>query len=144
VTFWEQGKGDAKNRVILYNCTSGYPVPFKDVCVLDIKILQEKYGDRVKAIGFSGHHLGVAIDAAAYALGAEWFERHFTKDQSWKGTDHAASLDPDGLQRLCSDLKAVSASMTYKTEDILPLEREQRKKLKWGEYNKDRVDKMDE
>ena len=23
VSFWEQGKGDAKNRVVLYNCTSG-------------------------------------------------------------------------------------------------------------------------
>ena len=26
VSFWEEGKGDAKNRLILYNCTSGYPV----------------------------------------------------------------------------------------------------------------------
>lgn len=37
VSFWEQGKGDAKNRVVLYNCTSGYPVPFEDVCLLDIR-----------------------------------------------------------------------------------------------------------
>ena len=34
VSFWEQGEGDAKNRVVLYNCTSGYPVPFEDVCLL--------------------------------------------------------------------------------------------------------------
>merc|ERR1712057_26225 len=68
VKFWEQGKGDAKNRVVLYNCTSGYPVPFKDVCLLDIRLLQEKYQHRVKCIGFSGHHLGIAIDVAAYAL----------------------------------------------------------------------------
>merc|ERR1719499_2793594 len=36
VKFWEEGKGDARNRVILYNCTSGYPVPFEDVCLLDL------------------------------------------------------------------------------------------------------------
>merc|ERR1712216_614433 len=138
------GKGNAKNRVVLYNCTSGYPVPFKDVCLLDIKLLQVKYADRVKAIGFSGHHLGAAIDVAAIAMGAEWIERHFTKDCSWKGTDHAASLDADGLARLCSDLRAVSESMTYKSEEILPLEREQRKKLKWGEYNKDQMKKTAE
>ena len=39
VKFWEEGKGDAKNRVVLYNCTSGYPVPFEDVCLLEIKDL---------------------------------------------------------------------------------------------------------
>jgi N-acetylneuraminate synthase len=69
VKFWEEGNGRAKERVVLYNCTSGYPVPFPDVCLLDIRLLQEKYQHRVKAIGFSGHHLGVAIDVAAYALG---------------------------------------------------------------------------
>merc|ERR1712054_473098 len=137
VTFWEQGKGDAKNRVVLYNCTSGYPVPFKDVCLLDIKLLQDKYVDRVKHIGFSGHHLGVAIDVAAYAMGAEWIERHFTKDRTWKGTDHAASLEPAGMTKLCRDLEVTHTSMTYKETDILDLEKEQRAKLKWGLYNKD-------
>mmetsp|Transcript_93749 Transcript_93749/g.183809 ORF Transcript_93749/g.183809 Transcript_93749/m.183809 type:complete len:323 (-) Transcript_93749:85-1053(-) len=141
VKFWEEGNGDAKNRLVLYNCTSGYPVPFEDVCLLDIRLLQAKYQHRVKAIGFSGHHLGIAIDIAAYALGAEWIERHFTKDRTWKGTDHAASLEPAGLGKLCRDLKATFTSMTYKPQDILNLEKEQRAKLKWGQYNKDILDK---
>jgi len=140
VSFWEQGKGDAKNRVVLYNCTSGYPVPFEDVCLLDIQILQERFGHRVKSLGFSGHHLGIAVDVAAYALGTQWNERHFTKDRTWKGTDHAASLEPQGLQRLCRDLKAAYACMTYKNEDILPIEKTQRAKLKWGQYNQKELD----
>merc|ERR1711953_318428 len=141
VQFWEEGKGDAKNRVILYNCTSGYPVPFEDVCLMEIKYLIEQYQSRVKAIGFSGHHLGIAVDIAAYTLGAEWNERHFTKDRTWKGTDHAASLEPAGLQRLCRDLKAVHTAMTYKATEILPLERATRAKLKWGLYNADELQK---
>lgn len=141
VSFWEQGKGDAKNRVVLYNCTSGYPVPFEDVCLLDIRLLQQKYAHRVKHIGFSGHHLGIAIDVAAYALGAVWIERHFTKDRTWKGTDHAASLEPGGLGKLCRDLKSTYTALTYKAEDILDLEKEQRAKLKWGLYNKDALTK---
>jgi N-acetylneuraminate synthase len=140
VQFWEEGKGDAKNRVIIYNCTSGYPVPFGDVCLLDIRVLQQKYQSRVKAIGFSGHHLGIAVDVAAYALGAEWIERHFTKDRTWKGTDHAASLEGAGLTKLCRDLNACYQSLTYKKSDILDLEKEQRAKLKWGQYNKDILD----
>ena len=46
-------------------------------------------------IGFSGHHLGIAIDIAAYTLGASTIERHYTLDRTWKGTDHAASLEPE-------------------------------------------------
>jgi len=144
VSFWEQGKGDAKNRVVLYNCTSGYPVPFQDVCLLEIKSLQERFSHRVKSIGFSGHHLGIAVDVAAYALGIQWVERHFTKDRTWKGTDHAASLEPAGLTKLCRDLRAAWTSMTYKSEDILPLEKAQRAKLKWGQYNKDLLPKVEQ
>eukprot|EP00929_Paragymnodinium_shiwhaense_P004973 TRINITY_DN1062_c0_g2_i1.p2 TRINITY_DN1062_c0_g2~~TRINITY_DN1062_c0_g2_i1.p2 ORF type:complete len:311 (-),score=119.48 TRINITY_DN1062_c0_g2_i1:188-1120(-) len=141
VKFWEEGKGNAKNRVVLYNCTSGYPVPFEDVCLLEIRTLIEKYKSRVKAIGFSGHHLGIAVDMAAYTLGAEWNERHFTKDRTWKGTDHAASLEPAGLSKLCRDLKAVHTAMSYKTQEILPIEKTQRAKLKWGLYNADALKK---
>lgn len=139
VSFWEQGKGDAKNRVVLYNCTSGYPVPFEDVCLLELRTLYDTFSTRVKHIGFSGHHLGIAVDVAAYAMGATWNERHFTKDRTWKGTDHAASLEPAGLQKLCRDLKATWKCMTYKATDILPIEKEQRAKLKWGCYNADEV-----
>lgn len=57
-----------------------------------------------QAIGFSGHHLGIAIDIAAYALGAEWNERHFTKDRSVPapfGGDTSKFRCPD-LARFCA------------------------------------------
>lgn len=130
VSFFEE-KGQAKDRLVIYSCTSGYPVPFKDVCLLEIKRLIEEYGNRVKDVGFSGHHLGIAIDNAAVALGASWVERHFTKDRTWKGTDHAASLEPTGMRKLCRDLKATYDSLTYKKSDILEIEEVQRKKLKF-------------
>lgn len=116
--------------VVLYSCTSGYPVPFKDVCLLEILRLRESYGASVKAIGFSGHHLGIAVDIAAYTLGASWIERHFTLDRTWKGTDHSASLEPDGLRRLVRDLKATHEALHKKNTEILAIEAEQRRKLK--------------
>jgi len=36
-------------------------------------------------------------------------------------------------------LKATWKCMTYKPTEILPIESEQRAKLKWGCYNKDKV-----
>lgn len=125
--FIEKGRN---NDLVLYNCTSGYPVPFEDVCLLDINLLIEKYGDKVKHIGFSGHHLGIAVDVAAYTLGANVIERHYTLDRTWKGTDHAASLEPEGLRKLCRDLKAVHKALRFKSQDILPIEQVQRDKLK--------------
>ena len=118
------------DRLVLYACTSGYPVPHQDVCLLEIKRFNQNYKDRVKAIGFSGHHLGIAIDVAAQTLGAEWIERHFTLDRTWKGTDHAASLEPDGFRRLVRDSKAVAESLEEKPQEILEIEKPQRTKLK--------------
>ncbi len=128
ISFFES-KGRNKD-LVLYNCTSGYPVPFEDICLLEITRMREAYADRVKAIGFSGHHLGIAVDSAAVALGAEWVERHYTLDRTWKGTDHAASLEPDGVRKLVRDCKAVAKALTYKEKEILDIESVQRNKLK--------------
>ena len=129
VKFFETNN-QAKSRLLLYSCTSGYPVPAKDVALLEINWLYDNYGERVNEIGFSGHHLGIAIDVAAYTLGARWIERHFTKDRTWKGTDHAASLEPGGLAKLTRDLKSVHEALNYKPDEILPIESVQREKLK--------------
>ncbi|CAH8295252.1 N-acetylneuraminate synthase [Mariniflexile fucanivorans] len=123
-------KHNRNKDLVLYNCTSGYPVPFEDVCLLDINLLIEKYKNDVKHIGFSGHHLGIAVDVAAYTLGANIIERHYTIDRTWKGTDHAASLEPMGLRKLSRDLNAVYKALSYKSQDILPIEQVQRNKLK--------------
>lgn len=128
IRFFEDNK---RNKdLVIYNCTSGYPVPFKDICLLELPKLIELYSGRVKSIGFSGHHLGIAVDSAAVALGAQWIERHFTLDRTWKGTDHAASLEPDGMRKLVRDVHAVYESLSYKKEDILDIEKVQRNKLK--------------
>lgn len=124
-------KNGRNKDLIIYSCTSGYPVPPEDVCLLEILRLKEEYKDRVKAIGFSGHHNGIALDIGAYTLGAEYFERHFTLDRTWKGTDHAASLEPDGMRRLKRDLQNVGKALTYKSQEILPIEQVQRDKLKY-------------
>lgn len=131
ISFFEE-KDAAKKRLLLYSCTSGYPITFKEMCILEIKKLYDKYDSRIKEIGFSGHHLGIAVDIAAYALGALWIERHFTKDRTWRGTDHAASLEFPGLQKLVRDLDHTYEALTYKEKEIIDVELPQREKLKYG------------
>ncbi len=130
VNFFKKHKRN--NDLILYACTSAYPVETDDVCLLEIKRLIEKYKttDQVKDIGFSGHHKGISFDIAAYTLGANYIERHFTLDRTWKGTDHAASLEPDGLRRLNRNLKSLNLALKFKNKEILDIELQTRSKLK--------------
>ena len=129
IQFFES-KGRAEDLVV-YSCTSGYPVAFEDICLLEIKRLKKKLDGKVKGIGFSGHHLGIAPDVASMVLGAEWIERHFTLDRTWKGTDHSASLEPDGMRKLARDLRTVNLALRNKNREVLEVERIQRDKLKY-------------
>ena len=138
MTTWEEeerlvdffAKRNRAKDLVLYSCTSGYPVSFEEINLREISRIRDKFGGAVKEIGFSGHHLGIAADIAAITLGATWVERHFTLDRTWRGTDHAASLEPDGMRKLARDIRNVSKAMQFKSEEILPVEHVQRSKLK--------------
>ena len=119
------------NNLIIYSCTSGYPVPPEDVALLEISRINNLYKGKIKGIGFSGHHNGIAIDIAAYTLGAEYIERHYTINKKWKGTDHSASLEPQELKQLIEDLGNVHLALSTKEKEILDIESVQRDKLKF-------------
>ena len=115
------------DELVLLQCTSQYPCEFHNINLRAMEVLRGRFNTLV---GYSGHERGLAPSQAAVALGAVVIERHFTLDRTWKGTDHAASLEPDGMRRLVRDLRNVSKSMTHKHKDILDVEEAQRKKLK--------------
>jgi len=71
-----------------------------------------------------------------YTFVRRWIERHFTKDRTWKGTDHAASLEPAGLGKMCRDLTATHEALSYKGTEVLDIESEQRDKLKYRKNEK--------
>jgi N-acetylneuraminate synthase len=106
-------------HLIPYACTATYPAKMEDVKLLDIPRFLRECGWQER--GFSGHHLGIALDMAAVTLGATWVERHFTLDRAMKGRDHAASLEPDALRKLVRDVHAVGAAMDFR-RDVLPCE----------------------
>jgi N-acetylneuraminate synthase len=117
--------------LVLYACTSGYPIKAAEAYLLEIPRLVADYGSEVAAVGYSGHHRGISLDIAAFTLGARYIERHFTLDRTWKGTDHAASLEPDGLRRLQRDLGNAALALAAKPVEIVAVEEAQRAKLKW-------------
>jgi len=114
------------NRTVIYHCTSAYPCPFENLYLREIPELCKKF----PIVGFSNHGYGIAADIASYALGATFIERHFVDDRTFRHTDAAASLEPQGLQKLSRDLKAIQKAMMNKPEVMDKLEQEQRNKLR--------------
>ena len=96
------------DKLILLQCTSAYPSEFVDINLRVMDTLRERYH---VLVGYSGHERGIAVSAAAATLGACVVERHFTKDRTLPGPDHAASLEPIGLEKLVRDIRHIEAAM---------------------------------
>lgn len=96
-------------QVALLQCTSTYPCDFSEVGLNVLKTYAREFPDAI--LGYSGHEAGIAIPPVAVALGAKIIERHFTLDRTWKGGDHAASLEPLGLRKMVRDIHHVEEAM---------------------------------
>jgi len=108
------------DRLCVLHCTASYPADVEDLNLSVITTLRERYPDYV--IGLSDHHNGIAMAPVAYILGARAFEKHFTLNHAWKGTDHAYSLMPDGMRRFVRDLHRVPVALGDGVKRRLPSE----------------------
>jgi len=93
--------------LVILHATSTYPASYEE---LNLKVIPE-LARRFKApIGYSGHETGIASSVASVALGAAMVERHLTLDRAMWGSDQAASLEPNGMQRLVRDIRLVETA----------------------------------
>jgi N-acetylneuraminate synthase/sialic acid synthase len=96
-------------NLCIMQCTSGYPPPFEELNLRVIETFRQEFPDVV--IGFSSHDAGVVMPVVGYMLGARIFEKHFTLNRAWKGTDQAFSLEPAGLRRVVRDLERAKIAL---------------------------------
>ena len=87
----------------LLHCNSTYPAPVDELNLSAIKTLKDRYLDFT--IGYSGHEFRLGTTVAAIYLGAEIIERHITLDRTMEGSDHMASVEPQGLFKLVSGIR---------------------------------------
>jgi N-acetylneuraminate synthase/sialic acid synthase len=90
-------------QLAVLQCTAGYPAEFDELNLRVITSFRERFADNV--VGLSSHDNGIAMAVAAYMLGARIVEKHFTLNHTWKGTDHAFSLEPIGFKKMVRDLQ---------------------------------------
>jgi N-acetylneuraminate synthase len=106
-----------ENLVILH-ATSTYPLPPEEANLRMIPTLRDRYLG--VPVGYSGHETGLQISLAAVALGAVMVERHITLDRAMWGSDHAASLEPTGLEHLIRDIRVIEEAMGDGVKRVFP------------------------
>lgn len=98
-----------EKNLILLHCTSTYPSKLEELNLSGIATLGKRFP--TVPIGYSGHEPGLGTTLAAVAVGACVIERHITLDRAMWGSDQAASVEPQGIQRLVRDIRAVEAAL---------------------------------
>ncbi len=111
----------------LLHCNSTYPAPLEDLNLSCISVLKDRYQCEV---GYSGHEFRLGTTVAAVYLGATILERHITLDRTMWGSDHLASVEPQGLIKLVRGVRELESAYgdgrKRVTEGELPI----RKKLR--------------
>ena len=115
------------DKLMVFHAVTMYPVPLEKVNLNVIKTFREELGTLV---GYSSHDNGVAVPAAAVALGACVIEKHFTLDRTMIGPDHAASAEPRGMELIKKYSRAVWQSLGSCERDMN--EHEQAARIKYG------------
>jgi N-acetylneuraminate synthase len=110
------------------HCTSTYPARAEEINLRVMDTLRTRYQ---RPIGYSGHEVGLQVSLAAAARGADVLERHITLDRAMWGSDQAASVEPQGLQRLVRDVRVIEAALGDGIKRVYESELPARNKLRW-------------
>ena len=109
-------------HLCLLQCTANYPTPPEEMNLRTITTLRKAFPEQV--VGLSDHYNGIVMAVAAFVLGARVIEKHFTLNHTWKGSDHAMSLEPIGLSKMVRDLHRARAAMGDGVKRPLPTEKD--------------------
>jgi len=116
------------DNLVLLHATSTYPMPAEEANLRMMTTLRGRFPG--VPVGYSGHEPGLQISLAAAALGATAIERHITLDRTMWGSDHAASLEPAGLQHLVRDIRIIETALGDGVKRIMPGEEAPMAKLR--------------
>jgi N,N'-diacetyllegionaminate synthase len=116
-----ESTGISKSKITVLHCVSAYPAPVVDVNLLAMRTMKETLNVEV---GYSDHTLGIEVSIAAVALGATVIEKHFTLDRNLPGPDHKASLEPDELNSMVTQIRNIEQALGDGVKRPMPSELE--------------------
>ncbi|MHC1771548.1 MAG: N-acetylneuraminate synthase family protein [Flexilinea sp.] len=96
------------DRLIITHSTSAYPCSPDELNLRMIPTLTKEFDC---PIGYSGHEVGLIPSVVSVSLGACLVERHFTLDRAMWGTDQAASVEPQGMEKLVKYIRVTEEAL---------------------------------
>ena len=96
------------DELVVLHSTSTYPAKPEELNLKMITTLKRKFP---VPIGYSGHEVGLSPTFTAAVLGAQVIERHITLDRALWGSDQAASIEPQGLDRLMIEIRGIDVTL---------------------------------
>ena len=114
---------EGNENLVLLQCVTNYPSPFKDANIKAMQLLREKFN---LLVGYSDHtnDPGDIVPLGAVSLGACVIEKHFTDDRSRIGPDHPSSLDPKQFKKMVQEIRILEEALGKKEKVIYPSEME--------------------
>jgi len=100
--------GTQKENITVLHANTMYPTPMEDVNLKAMVTIGNTFDI---AFGYSDHTLGIEVDIAAVAMGANVIEKHFTLDKTMDGPDHKASLEPDELKAMVKAIRNIELAL---------------------------------
>jgi N-acetylneuraminate synthase len=121
-------KAAGDENLVIMHCTSTYPCEPHELNLNMVRTLRNEFPHN--PVGYSGHEVGLVPSAVAVALGASLIERHLTLDRAMWGSDHAASVEPGGFERLVKYIRVTEQSLGDGVKKVYDSERPSLKKLR--------------
>ncbi len=97
------------SRLILFHCLSLYPCTHDKLNIRYMDTLRKRYSPL--PVGYSGHETDVLPTLVAVSREAVVVERHLTLDKTMKGSDHAASLNPQEFKQLVDSIRDITVTL---------------------------------
>lgn len=114
---------------VIMHTNSTYPCPVEDLNLNYITWIKDKWKET--EVGYSGHEYGLTTTFAAVAMGCQWVERHLTLERTMWGSDHLASVEPQGFMKLVKGIRDIEKSMgNYGPRQVMEGEKEKLKSLR--------------
>lgn len=110
-------------------CRSIYPHEISEVSFTSFLSLRDKLRKvNPKSFGYSSHDKDGEAIKYCVLLGAEYVERHYTLDKTWKGSDHSTvSSDKEEMKKIIADINYIESLLESSCEkDILEKEKKVR------------------
>ena len=100
--------GSNKKNITVLHANTEYPTPMEDV---NLRAMAKMGKDLNVNFGYSDHTLGIEVDIAAVALGAQCIEKHLTLNCKLEGPDHKASLEPDQFKEMVRAIRNLEKAL---------------------------------